>query len=79
MNPIINRRGFLGVMKMAIYGIAAGLPVLRRAAKAAEFREKSLAFHSIHTGENLKVRYWVNGTYVPEALEKINHILRDWR
>ncbi|MFQ5961485.1 MAG: DUF882 domain-containing protein [Candidatus Methylomirabilales bacterium] len=79
MNPIINRRGFLGVMKMAIYGIAAGLPVLRRAAKAAEFREKSLAFHSIHTGENLKVRYWVNGTYVPEALEKVNHILRDWR
>jgi len=78
VNPITRRR-FLRVIRSIIYGMAAGLPVLRQAARAAELREKSLAFHSIHTGENLKVRYWVNGIYVPEALEKVNHILRDWR
>jgi uncharacterized protein YcbK (DUF882 family) len=79
MDQSINRRGFLRVMRLAICGFAAGLPMLRWTAKAAAVGEKSMSFHSLHTGENLTVTYWVDGAYVSEALEKVNYILRDWR
>lgn len=79
MSPSINRRGFISFVGLAICGFAAGLPQLRRVATATEPRGKSLSFYSLHTGENLEVTYWVDGSYVPEALEKVNHILRDWR
>ncbi len=79
MSPTINRRGFLSFVGLVICGFAAGLPMLRRTAKAAALREKSMSFHSLHTGENLEITYWVDGAYVSEALEKVNYILRDWR
>jgi len=41
--------------------------------------EKALAFYNTHTGETLKAVYWEQGTYVPQALVEINHILRDYR
>jgi uncharacterized protein YcbK (DUF882 family) len=41
--------------------------------------EKALAFYNTHTGETLKTVYWDQGTYVPQALAEINHILRDYR
>jgi uncharacterized protein YcbK (DUF882 family) len=41
--------------------------------------EKALAFYNTHTGETLKAVYWEEGTYVPQALAEINHILRDYR
>jgi uncharacterized protein YcbK (DUF882 family) len=41
--------------------------------------EKALAFYNTHTGETLKAVYWDQGTYVPQALAEINHILRDYR
>jgi uncharacterized protein YcbK (DUF882 family) len=41
--------------------------------------EKALAFYNTHTGETLKAVYWDQGTYMPQALAEINHILRDYR
>ena len=41
--------------------------------------ERSLAFYNTHTAETLKTTYWVQGEYLPEALDAINHILRDHR
>ena len=41
--------------------------------------EKSLAFYNTHTGESLKIIYWVQGEYVAEALGEINHLWRDYR
>jgi uncharacterized protein YcbK (DUF882 family) len=40
---------------------------------------RSLAFDNLHTGEKLKLDYWLNGDYVPDALARINHLLRDFR
>ena len=40
---------------------------------------RSLAFDNLHTGERLKLDYWVHGAYVPDALASINHVLRDFR
>jgi uncharacterized protein YcbK (DUF882 family) len=41
--------------------------------------ERVISFYHIHTQERLTVVYKRNGEYVPEAMEKINYIMRDWR
>jgi uncharacterized protein YcbK (DUF882 family) len=40
---------------------------------------RSLAFHHLHTGERLAVKYFAFGDYVPAALRDVNRVLRDWR
>jgi len=44
---------------------------------AGDFRNLSLVNEK--TGEWLNTAYWAKGEYIPEALEAINHIMRDWR
>ncbi|HKN19601.1 MAG TPA: DUF882 domain-containing protein [Dissulfurispiraceae bacterium] len=43
------------------------------------YPERTLSFHNIHTGENMKALYWNEGSYVPQTLADINYILRDYR
>jgi uncharacterized protein YcbK (DUF882 family) len=38
---------------------------------------RSLKLHNALTGEDIKVEYWVEGEYVPDALKALNHFLRD--
>ena len=38
-----------------------------------------LNLHHLHTGEDLHVVYRIGNTYIPSALEKLNHFLRDHR
>jgi len=40
---------------------------------------RTLAFDNLHTGEKLKIAYWSDGSYLPDALQSINFILRDFR
>ena len=35
--------------------------------------------HNIHTGEKLEAVYWENGGYVPDAVQALNTVLRDYR
>lgn len=42
-------------------------------------RPYELKLHHLHTGEDLDVVYRVGNTYIPSALEKLNHFLRDHR
>lgn len=44
---------------------------------AGDFR--ALSVINSHTSERLNCVYWIEGRYVPEALEAFNYILRDWR
>ncbi len=44
---------------------------------AGSFRDISLVNN--RTGEWLKTVYWVQGEYIPDALDAVNHIMRDWR
>ncbi len=75
---VISRRAFLG-------GVAGGLAVASPAFAAApaflrnagNFRALSLV--NSHTAEKLNCVYWIDGRYVPEALDAFNYILRDWR
>ena len=48
-------------------------------ARATAPLHRTLRFHNLHTGETLDAEYWTNGTYAPDALSAINHILRDHR
>ncbi len=38
-----------------------------------------LKLHHLHTGEDLDVVYRVGNTYIPSAIAKLNHFLRDHR
>ena len=40
---------------------------------------RTLSFYNTHTNECLTVTYKKDGTFIPEALKKIDHILRDHR
>ena len=40
---------------------------------------RSVAFHNLHTGESLQATYFEAGAYVPDALNALNHLLRDHR
>jgi uncharacterized protein YcbK (DUF882 family) len=62
---------------MLAAGAAAALPRVALASFAQSPRE--IAFHNLHTNETTKLVYWSRGAYVPESLERINHILRDHR
>jgi uncharacterized protein YcbK (DUF882 family) len=39
----------------------------------------SLHLHHLHTGESLDVVYRIGDRYIPEALDQLNHFLRDHR
>jgi uncharacterized protein YcbK (DUF882 family) len=41
--------------------------------------EYHLRLHHLHTGEDIDVVYRIGDTYVPEALDELNHFLRDHR
>lgn len=67
----LNRRVFLASAPTAM--------VFARPAFANPGKARTLAFDNLHTGERLAVDYWAHGTYIPEALTAINHLLRDFR
>jgi uncharacterized protein YcbK (DUF882 family) len=46
------------------------------AAKGEQFR---LRLHHLHTGENIDIVYRIGNTYLPDAMARLNHFLRDHR
>lgn len=46
---------------------------------AATPGERTISFYHIHTQETLTVTYKKDGQYLPEALKKIDWLMRDWR
>ena len=76
--PVMSRRAFIGGMAI---GLTAASPAFASAAAilkgAGEFRALNLI--NSHTSERLNCVYWIDGHYVPEAMEAFNYFLRDWR
>jgi uncharacterized protein YcbK (DUF882 family) len=67
---ILGRRHFLA---------AGTASLLLRTPALAAAPVRSLAFDNIHTGEKLKLDYWHNGQYLPDALAAVDRVLRDFR
>ena len=40
---------------------------------------RTIALHNLHTEEKIKIDYWIDGKYQPEALARIDLVLRDHR
>lgn len=75
---ILSRRDFLRAGALALGACMCPKPLLA-ALDETSFPERCLSFYNIHTGEALNAVYWSVDGYVPEALDDINHILRDFR
>ena len=71
-----GRRTFLRASGAALLGGFA-CPSLALADLGKNAR--ALALSNLHTGEHMTIDYWENGTYVPDALAAIDHLLRDYR
>lgn len=52
---------------------------LHRASSTASQVPYHLRMHHLHSGEDIDVVYRIGDTYVPGALEQLNHFLRDHR
>ena len=78
-NPEMTRRGLLGglasMTAMAAAPALASAPALLKG--AGDFRNLHLV--NGRTGEWLNTIYWVEGNYITEALQTVDHIMRDWR
>lgn len=48
-------------------------------APAAPRDARLLSFVNTHTGETFADAYWESGTYIPDAMAAINHVMRDHR
>jgi uncharacterized protein YcbK (DUF882 family) len=61
----------LGMREQAVAAAAPGMPDL--------LAPRTLGMVNTHTGERLQVRYFEAGQYVPAAMDRLNHLLRDHR
>ncbi len=75
MSLTLERRRFLACAGAAL----AAVPFSSAWAAIESERARSLSFDNIHTGEKLKIEYWADGDYLPDALETIDRLLRDFR
>ena len=68
-------RGLARTLAAAVLALAASAATI----SAGSSRDRTISFYSVNTKETLTVQYMKNGKHIPEAMEKINWILRDWR
>ncbi len=74
------RRRFQQVLLRAIvFAVVCCVPTRFETAPIASEGDRALSFYNIHTKETLSFVFKREGRYVPDALEKFNHIMRDWR
>jgi len=74
----LSRRALLGAFA------ATTLTAAPTYSKAAGFLRGSgdirrIAMYSGRTGEMIDMIYWIEGKYITEALQEVNHFMRDWR
>jgi uncharacterized protein YcbK (DUF882 family) len=73
----LSRRRFLRISAIAAAQLV--VPAVALARTTVRLRHRSLKFYNLHTGETLSTTYWQDGQYLPRELDRVNHILRDFR
>lgn len=75
----LSRRAALGLIGgaacMAAAPASASAPAINRGAGAY----RAVKLTNSRLGERLSTVYWTDGSYIPEAIEEISYLLRDWR
>ena len=74
----LTRRALLGVFAATVVTAAPTF------SKAAGFLRgggdvRRIRMYSGRTGERMDTIYWIEGKYVPEAVNEVNYFMRDWR
>ena len=74
----VTRRGLMGIFAATAvvaaptysnaFGLLKGSGDIRR-----------IRMYSGRTGESIDTIYWIEGQYIPDALNEINYFMRDWR
>lgn len=73
----IDRRDLL---KLGLLGILGSVtPLMPKAAQASNDGAWRVSFRQQHTGESFSGVYRVGDRYLPEAFERMNYVLRDFR
>ena len=75
----MNRRNFLGLGATAAASAIVPSRVIAAPVTARKAPERVLSFFNTHTGERLITAYCCGGEYQPDALARINYIMRDFR
>ncbi|HEY8189510.1 MAG TPA: DUF882 domain-containing protein [Micavibrio sp.] len=77
----LGRRGFLkaGLIAMGAGVVTMMTPPAFAAMRMPESGAFNVAFRNAHTGDSFNGTYRVGNTYLPDAFERINHVLRDFR
>lgn len=70
-----TRRNFLRLAAAVATGAVAAPAVALPLAST----RRALAFENLHTGESLDLVYWAQGRYLPDATQRIEYLLRDFR
>jgi uncharacterized protein YcbK (DUF882 family) len=73
----LSRRSFLRISAIAAAQLV--VPAVAMARTTVQLRRRSLKFYALHTGESLTTTYWENGHYIPDELDRVNYVLRDFR
>jgi uncharacterized protein YcbK (DUF882 family) len=60
-------------------GLVLEHPMIRPEMERISFGPRSITLKNLHTDETLDAVYWENGQYLPDALQAVNHVLRDFR
>ena len=56
-------------------GLSVALPSVSSASGAA----RKLSFYNLHTEEKVSLTYSENGRYLPDAIQELDHFMRDFR
>jgi uncharacterized protein YcbK (DUF882 family) len=68
-------RGFGLCLAVAMAAMVIGTVALT----ANSSKDRTISLYNIHSKETLTIQYMKAGKHVPEAMEKVNWMLRDWR
>lgn len=58
---------------------ALAIPALLASCFGAAAEDRTIAMYNIHTKDSISIVYKRDGKYVPEAMQKLNYFMRDWR
>ncbi len=68
------------VLKLGLGGLLAGLmPLFPSTSQASRYEAWRIDFRHAHTGERFSGVYRVGDRYLPEAFERLNYVMRDFR
>src|SRR5271165_93679 len=67
----------MGLQRLGL--LVACVGVLMSLANPSAAQDRTISMYNIHTKDTITVTFKRDGKYVPEALQQLNHFMRDWR